>query len=146
VLRLVDETPMAEVLVHFETSVAHGGDIYEARAVGRPAGHMWEGWLEFLPRDGGAPVVGRVESTQPEREHLVYWATGLTPVFLEGALQRAGRGPDGDDRGATAYVHRDSGRGPARAEIRNASSVSGSCARRVAARGVSASRGRVRRT
>ncbi len=50
---------------------------------------MWEGWLEFIPTDGGAPVVGSVESRQPEREHLVYWATGLTPVFLEGALARA---------------------------------------------------------
>ena len=26
---------------------------------------------------------------KPERHDLVYWSTGLTPVFLEGALQRA---------------------------------------------------------
>jgi hypothetical protein len=50
---------------------------------------MWEGWLEFIPQRGGDAVVGHVETTQPEREHLVYWATGLTPVYLEGALQRA---------------------------------------------------------
>jgi hypothetical protein len=51
---------------------------------------MWEGWLEFVPLDGPSDVlVSSVESRQPEREHLVYWATGLTPVYLEGALRRA---------------------------------------------------------
>ena len=29
------------------------------------------------------------ETTQPNRTDTVYWATGLTPVYLEGALQRA---------------------------------------------------------
>ena len=53
---------------------------------------MWEGWVEFTPIDGGTEVlVTGVESTQPERVHLEYWATGLTPVFLEGALSRARR-------------------------------------------------------
>ena len=81
---------MAEVLVDFETPIASGDRTYTARAVGRVStGHMWEGWLEFLPIGGGEPVVGSVETTQPEREHLIYWATGLTPVFLEGALRRA---------------------------------------------------------
>jgi hypothetical protein len=51
---------------------------------------MWEGWLEFIPIDGSTEVlIGAVESRQPEKEHLTYWATGLTPVFLEGALHRA---------------------------------------------------------
>ena len=51
-----------------------------------------EGWIEFTPIDGSTEVlVTGVESTQPEREHLVYWATGLTPVFMEGALARARR-------------------------------------------------------
>ena len=51
---------------------------------------MWEGWLEFEPigRKGDV-VVGPVESRQPEREHLAYWAGGLTPIFVEGALRRA---------------------------------------------------------
>lgn len=53
---------------------------------------MWEGWIEFTAVDGSAQVlVTGVESRQPEREHLQYWATGLTPVFLEGALHRARR-------------------------------------------------------
>src|SRR5258705_8644879 len=51
---------------------------------------MWEGWIEFLPGNGGGDgVITTVESRQPEHQHLVYWATGLTPVYLEGALQRA---------------------------------------------------------
>lgn len=82
---------MAEVLVAFEEPVRDELGHYRARAVGRlaPDG-VWEGWLEFVPVDGSRDVlVSGVESTQPEREHLVYWATGLTPVFLEGALRRA---------------------------------------------------------
>jgi hypothetical protein len=51
---------------------------------------MWEGWFEFEPIDRKAEtLVGPVESRQPEREHLAYWASGLSPVFLEGALHRA---------------------------------------------------------
>ena len=82
---------MAEVLVTFDETVSDASGEYQARAVGRPAGDgMWEGWLEFIPVDQRAEViVGGVESTQPEREHLEYWATGLSHVFLEGALQRA---------------------------------------------------------
>jgi hypothetical protein len=80
---------MAEVLVDFETAVQYGDATYNARAVGRPAGHMWEGWLEFIPQGGGEPIISGVESTQPERAHLVYWATGLTPTYLSGALARA---------------------------------------------------------
>jgi len=84
---------MAEVLVSFDEPIRDAIGTYRAQAVGRFADdRMWEGWLEFIPLDGGGDVlVGSVESRQPEREHLEYWATGLTPVFLEGALQRARR-------------------------------------------------------
>jgi hypothetical protein len=82
---------MAEVLVSFETPVADESGAYHARAVGRLApDDMWEGWLEFVSLDGaGETLIGPVESRQPEKEHLTYWATGLTPVYLEGALHRA---------------------------------------------------------
>lgn len=82
---------MAEVLVSFETPVSDELGTYHARAVGRRApDHMWEGWLEFVPIEGqGEVLVSSVETTQPEHEHLVYWATGLTHVYLEGALHRA---------------------------------------------------------
>jgi hypothetical protein len=75
--------------VDYETDVISGDTRYHPRAVGRLANGMWQGWLEFLPDRGGEVVVTGTESTQPEREHLVYWATGLTPVYLEGALERA---------------------------------------------------------
>ena len=51
---------------------------------------VWEGWLEFAPL-GGRGIVRRsqVETTQPNREALAYWASGIEPVYLEGALERA---------------------------------------------------------
>jgi hypothetical protein len=86
-------TVMAEVLVSFDKLIRDDLGEYHARAVGRPADDgMWEGWIEFTAVDGSAEVlVTGVESRQPEREYLQYWATGLTPVFLEGALHRARR-------------------------------------------------------
>jgi hypothetical protein len=82
---------MAEVLTVFDTPVSDELGTYEARAVGRPAEKgMWEGWIEFVPASGtGDVLVTGVETTQPERSHLEYWAGGLTAVYLEGALRRA---------------------------------------------------------
>jgi hypothetical protein len=82
---------MAEVFMSFDTPVRDEFGEYHARVVGRQASdRMWEGWLEFVPIDGETDVlVGAVESRQPERHDLAYWSTGLTPVFLEGALRRA---------------------------------------------------------
>jgi hypothetical protein len=67
------------------------GHVYRARAVGRPRRTgMWEGWLEFRPRGGGGQLRRTaVETTQPNLDALRYWASGLEPVYLEGALERA---------------------------------------------------------
>jgi hypothetical protein len=82
---------MAEVLMAYDQPVRDGEGEYLARAVGRHADDgMWEAWLEYVPTRGtGGVLVGAVESRQPERDYLFYWATGLTPVYLEGALHRA---------------------------------------------------------
>jgi hypothetical protein len=48
----------------------------------------WQGWIEFVPIDAGAPVRSSRETTQPNRKDTVYWATGLTAVYLEGSLRR----------------------------------------------------------
>ena len=82
---------MAEVLTSFENPVGDDSGTFHARAVGRLADDgMWEGWIEFVPIDGrGETLITSAESRQPEREYLEYWATGLTNVYLEGALQRA---------------------------------------------------------
>jgi hypothetical protein len=81
---------MAEVLFLFETPIAvTGGPSYIPRACGREMEDgRWEGWIEFLPDDGSAVLRSRRETVQPNRETTVYWATGLTPVYLEGALDR----------------------------------------------------------
>lgn len=82
---------MAETLLVYQTSIASpDGTLYEARAVGDDMpGGGWQGWLEFLPLAGGPPVHTARETTQPNRVDTEYWATGLTPVYLEGALKRA---------------------------------------------------------
>jgi hypothetical protein len=82
---------MAETLLVFQTPVvAPDGTPHEARACGSEMrGGGWQGWLEFVPVAGGAPVRSQRETTQPNRVDTEYWATGLTPVYLEGALTRA---------------------------------------------------------
>jgi len=82
---------MPEVLVEFEALVTDdNGRRYQARACGDEMDDgMWQGWIEFLPVGDGEPVRSGRETTQPNREHTLYWATGLTPVFLEGSLHRA---------------------------------------------------------
>ncbi len=82
---------MAETLLKFRHPVAApDGTAYEARACGGPtSGGTWQGWIEFVPIDGGEPVRSPRETTQPNRADTEYWATGLTQVYLEGALRRA---------------------------------------------------------
>lgn len=82
---------MAEVLVEFsEPVLSEAGVPYLARACGRPMSDgMWEGWIEFVPVGLGEAVRSGRETTQPNRQDTLYWATGLTEVYLEGALERA---------------------------------------------------------
>lgn len=82
---------MAEVLVEFSDPVAdEDGITYAARACGAEGDNgRWLGWIEFIPADGGEVVRSGRETTQPNRTDTLYWATGLTTVYLEGALQRA---------------------------------------------------------
>lgn len=82
---------MAEMLVEFAAViVGKNGRRYHAHACGaQMSDGKWQGWLEFVPLDGGQPIRSARETTQPNRSDAKYWATGLTPVYLEGALQRA---------------------------------------------------------
>jgi hypothetical protein len=84
-------THVAEVLVEYPDFVrGEDGNPYVARACGAPNGSgMWQGWIEFVRLDAGHAVRSARETTQPNRQDTVYWATGLTPVYLEGALHRA---------------------------------------------------------
>jgi hypothetical protein len=85
---------VAETLIRFQTAVASSdGTLYDAKACGAESRRLWEGWIEFTPVHGGKPIRSSRETTQPNRRDLDYWATGLTPVYLEGALRRALSGP-----------------------------------------------------
>lgn len=82
---------MAEVLVEYpDVLTGDDGKQYVARACGREVSrNAWHAWIEFESLDGGSVVRSPRETTQPNRTDTVYWATGITPVYLEGALRRA---------------------------------------------------------
>ena len=79
---------MAEVIHVFSSLIGDGHSAYLAQVCGRPAGNIWEGWIEFVSRSEVRRT--RRETTQPNRDALAYWASGLSPTYLEGALNRAG--------------------------------------------------------
>jgi hypothetical protein len=80
---------MAEVLVKFVDRVqGPDGTGYQAQACGAPgADGLWQGWIEF--RSGTRDLRTGRETSQPNRDDLLYWAQGLTHTYLEGALARA---------------------------------------------------------
>ena len=82
---------MAEVLLAFEEPVlSRNGSVYIARACGGETDDgRWQGWIEFEAIGGEETFRTPRETTQPNRTDTEYWATGLTPVYLEGALERA---------------------------------------------------------
>jgi hypothetical protein len=82
---------MASVLTIYHRSPLSlpDGRVYTAQACGRVREDgIWEGWLEFVPHDGSEVLRSTRETTQPNQTALEYWATGLTPVYLRGALER----------------------------------------------------------
>lgn len=84
---------MAEELLEFENTVEDGdGKSWVAVVMGAEREEaQWVGWIRFDPADGGEALVTDRETTQPNRDDLAYWATGLTYFYLEGALARARR-------------------------------------------------------
>ena len=83
---------MAE-LIHEHSATIRGSDGTQYRAViygDRRTDDTWAGWIEFVPSDTGKPRLRtRQETSQPDRGAVEYWAGGLEPVYLEGALVRA---------------------------------------------------------
>jgi hypothetical protein len=82
---------MAEVLVKFTTPVrSEDGQLYMAQACGGTADDgLWNGWIEFSSEGSGNVIRSDRETTQPNRGDLLYWAEGLSEVYLEGSLKRA---------------------------------------------------------
>lgn len=76
-------------LVRSLGAVQADGQRYDVRIYGRPmANGWWEGWIEFAPADGAPALRTPRETTRPTLDELDYWATGLTPVYVEGTLSR----------------------------------------------------------
>jgi len=83
---------MTENLIDFDATIfGPDGKRWTSSACGRIADDgLWEGWIEFTAIDGsGVRIRTRRETEQPNRAALFYWATGLTHVYLDGALRRA---------------------------------------------------------
>ena len=81
---------MAELIQSYAEVVRDaGGGEYTVHAYGaaREDGN-WEGWIEFHPPLGAVLRTNR-ETTQPNREALAYWASGLEPIYFDGAFARA---------------------------------------------------------
>jgi hypothetical protein len=49
----------------------------------------WEAWIEFRALGNSRPRATDRETTQPNRKAVEYWATGLEPIYYEGAFARA---------------------------------------------------------
>jgi hypothetical protein len=83
---------MAELLQEYLTTITGADDTtYIVRSYGEERlDGTWVGWLEFHPTDVTMPVlITEQETSQPNRTAVEYWATGLEPVYFEGAFERA---------------------------------------------------------
>ncbi len=83
---------MAELLQEYAGTVTGPDDTtYVVRSYGEERlDGTWIGWLEFEPNDADKPTLQTdQETSQPNRGAVEYWATGLEPVYFEGAFARA---------------------------------------------------------
>jgi hypothetical protein len=83
---------MAE-LVHEREIALSGpdGTVYDRALVyaERNGRTTWAGFVEFVPAKSDRAVRTGHETTQSNIEGVAYWATGLEPVYFDGALSRA---------------------------------------------------------
>ena len=81
---------MAEVVHQCEHRVAaSNGREFRVSVLAAPQGHVWIGSLEFRSVTDDSVLRTGEETSQPSREDVVYWAEGLEPIYLDGALSRA---------------------------------------------------------
>ena len=83
---------MGELLQEYSTRVVGtDGTEYVVQSYGEQrADGTWTGWLEFHPTVATKPIlITGQETSQPNRMAIEYWATGLEPIYFEGALERA---------------------------------------------------------
>lgn len=79
------------LILEHATKVIQGQITYRVQVCGEERSDgTWEGWIEFHPTDATQPVLRTdQETSQPNRPAIGYWANGLEPIYLEGALARA---------------------------------------------------------
>lgn len=83
---------MSELIhTHSSTITGVGGRTYRAHVMGTERENgSWEARIVFDPVAGTGPELSTDrETTQPNRTDLEYWASGLEPAYIEGALARA---------------------------------------------------------
>lgn len=77
-------------ILQYRDRIMSGRDVYRASAHGeRQEDGRWSGYLEFTPILGGRSVMTPRETTQSSFDALEHWAGGISPVYLEGAIERA---------------------------------------------------------
>jgi hypothetical protein len=75
-------------VITLPTPLVANGRGWRVRVEGEPRDDgTWAGRIVFA--DGAVIRVTDRETSQPNRDALEYWATGLEAVYLEGALARA---------------------------------------------------------
>lgn len=72
-------------LVVADTGVTYAARIYAGADIDGRLG----GWIVFFPVGGGRVISTDRETTQLSMADLRYWASGLTHIYLQGALARA---------------------------------------------------------
>jgi hypothetical protein len=87
-------SPPQLIRQHSERVLDTLGNFYEVFIYGASRlDGTWEGWIEFVPL---SPALSSLrtdrETTQPDLAALEYWATGLEPMYLAGAFERAKSG------------------------------------------------------
>ena len=82
---------MDQLLQQFDTPTRDAnGNLYIVFLYGRSREHdTWQGWLVFERRRDGTRFATPVETTQPNAQAILYWGTGLTDTYFDGALARA---------------------------------------------------------
>lgn len=91
---------MAVLLQEYVATVTGPDDtIYNVRSYGEErTDGTWIGWIEFHPADLSEPTLRTSQETsQPNLEAVQYWASGLEPVYFEGAFERANPSTDYTD-------------------------------------------------
>jgi amphi-Trp domain-containing protein len=87
-------SPPQLIRQHSDTVQDSLGNLYEVFIYGAPRlDGTWEGWIEFVPLSPALPSLRTDrETTQPDLGALEYWSTGLEPMYLAGAFERAKSG------------------------------------------------------